>query len=305
MSAQIANRERLKHGAKLFSSVILPRLFVPILCIAVSISASARDEDLISIRGAPVAAEPVNAAAAQIKKDTGLEFRIVTDGGSGGAVASIGEDVVDVAVLSRKVTPREHAAFPERKFTEAQFGSQALLIVVPEQVWTSGVHAISKDQLRDIYEGRLKNWKALGGEDRKVVFYNRDTRSSAWELLMFFLFDDTRKAPAVEAEALAEPSDVTTAVEYNGGSISVLEYNAKRPEAVRALGIRLEDGTVAEPTPKNIASGKYDLARPLVILTARKPSGKIRRFVEFMLSPSGQSFVKATGHIPMAELPAE
>ncbi len=305
MSAQIANRERLNQASKFLSSVISLRLFIPIFCIAVCISASARDEALISIRGAEVAAEPLNAAAAQIKKDTGLEFRIVTEGGSGGAVASIGEDVVDVAVLSRKVMPREHAAYPERKFTEAQFGKQALLIVVPEQVWKAGVHAISKDQLRDIYEGRLKNWKALGGEDRKLVFYNRDTRSSAWELLMFYLYDDTRKAPPVEAEVLTDSSDVTTAVEYNGGSISVLEYNAKRPDAVRALGIRLEDGTVAEPTPKNIASGKYDLARPLVLLTARKPAGKIRRFVEFMLSPSGQSFVKKVGHIPIAELEAE
>jgi hypothetical protein len=123
---------------------------------------------------------------------------------------------------------------------------QALFVVVPGAVWKSGVHALTKDQFRDIYEGRVKNWKALGGEDRKIVFYNRDVRSSAWEMLMLFLYEDARKAPPSDAEVLVEPSDVTTAVEYNGGSICVLEYNAPRPEALHTLGIRQPDGSVVE-----------------------------------------------------------
>ena len=282
--------------------MIFPRLPIAIAAAMLAVAVHARAEELISIRGAQVAAEPVNAAAAQIKKDTGLEFRIVTEGGSGGAVSALGEDVVDVALLSRKVSVREHADWPSRKFHEARIGQQALVIVVPEPVWNGGVHALTKEQFRNIYEGRVKNWKAVGGPDRKVVFYNRDLRSSAWELLMFFLYEDTRKAPPSEAEVLAEPSDVTTAVEYNGGSISVLEYNAKRPAAVRALGIRLPDDSVVEPTAANVASGKYELARPLVIATARKPAGKVRRFVEFMLGPEGQAFVKMTGHLSNAEL---
>ena len=282
--------------------MIFPRFPIAIAAAMLAVAVHARAEELISIRGAQVAAEPVNAAAAQIKKDTGLEFRIVTEGGSGGAVSALGEDVVDVALLSRKVSVREHADWPNRKFHEARIGQQALVIVVPEAVWNGGVHALTKEQFRNIYEGRVKNWKAVGGPDRKVVFYNRDLRSSAWELLMFFLYEDTRKAPPSEAEVLAEPSDVTTAVEYNGGSISVLEYNAKRPAAVRALGIRLPDDSVVEPTAANVASGKYELARPLVIATARKPAGKVRRFVEFMLGPEGQAFVKMTGHLSNAEL---
>ena len=272
------------------------------LLAAIAITVPARADELISIRGAQVAAEPVNAAAEQIKKDTGLEFRIVTESGSSGAVAAIAEDVAEVALLSRKMQPQEHAGWPEKVFHEVQFGAQALLIVVPPQVWDGGVHSLTKDQLRDIYEGRVKNWKALGGPDRKVVFYNRDVRTSSWEMLMFFLYEDTRKAPPSGAEILVEPSDVTSAVEFNGGSISVLEFAAPRPAAIHALGIRLADGSVIEPTGKNIASGKYALARPLVIATPRKPAGRVRRFVEFMLGPAGQSFLKKTGHLSNADL---
>ena len=302
MPGSFAKGARAAENAAHFFREMHLKIPAAILSAMLTLVAFTRADELISIRGAQVAAEPVNAAAARIKKGMGLEFHIVTDGGSGGAVAGIGEDVVDVALLSRKILPGEHANWPDRKFHEAQFGRQALLVVVPDQVWNSGVHALAKEQLRDIYEGRVKNWKTLGGQDRKIVFYNRDVRGSVWELFMVFLYDDTRKAPPSEAEVLVEPSDVTTAVEYNGGSISVLEYNAQRPAAVHALGIRLDDGTVAEPTPANIASGRYELARPLVIATSRKPAGKVRRFVEFMLGDEGQAFVKKTGHVTNAEL---
>ena len=103
-------RKRVPH---VFSEMH-PRLPIAILCATLAAAAFARADELISLRGAQVAAEPVTAAAAQIKKDLGLEFRVVTEGGSGGAVGGIAEDVVDAALLSRKLTPREHASWPDR-----------------------------------------------------------------------------------------------------------------------------------------------------------------------------------------------
>ncbi len=288
-----------------FPAVIFSRPVIAALCATLATSMEAHAEELIAIRGAQVAAEPVTAAAAAIRKETGLEFRIVTEGGSAGAIASIAEDVAEVALLSRKIKPQEHAAWPEKAFQEVRFGEQALLIVVPAQVWDGGIHAITKDQLRDIYEGRLKNWKALGGPDRKITFYNRDARTSAWELLMAFLYEDTRKAPPSEAEVLVEPSDVTTAVEFSGGAICVLEFAAQKPAAVHSLGIRLADGSVVEPTAKEIAAGRYELSRALIIATPRKPAGKVRRFVDFMLGPAGQPFLNQTGHLSNADLDAK
>jgi ABC-type phosphate transport system substrate-binding protein len=194
--------------------IMLPRPSIAFVCALLALALPTRADELISIRGAVAASEPVTAAAAAIKKETGLSFHVVTEGGSGGAVASIADEIADVALLSRKVTVREHASWPERKFSEERLGMQALVIVVPEQVWNAGVHSLTKDQFRDIYEGAVGNWKALGGADRKIVFYNRDVRSSAWELLVAFLYDDTRKAPpstASRSRAMSRPAWNTTA----------------------------------------------------------------------------------------------
>ena len=179
---------------------------------------------------------------------------------------------------------------------------QALVAVVPEQVWTSGVHALTREQLRNIYEGKITNWKQVGGGDEPLVFYTRPVGRSVWELFMVFLYEDTRKAPATEAEVVAEAGDVAISVEFNARAISVMEFGSFKAGRLHALGIKLADGSVVEATAENIASGRYAIARPLMMITARKPTGNIRKFVEFMLGPKGQEFVKKTGHVPNAEL---
>jgi phosphate transport system substrate-binding protein len=272
------------------------------LCAVFAASLPVHAAEQISIRGSLAGAEAVTAAAAQIKKDIGLEFRVVTEGGNSTAIAGMADDVVDVAVTNRALTPRERATWPARNFVETRMGMQALVVVVPDQVWTSGVHALTKEQLRDIYEGKTTNWKALGGHDEPLVFYSRPVSRSVWELTMAFLYEDTRKAPLTEAEVVAEAGDVAISVEFNGRSISVMEYGSFTGGRLHALGIKLADGSVVEPTSANIASGRYPIARPLMMITARKPAGNVRKFVEFMLGPKGQEFVKKTGHVPNAEL---
>ena len=272
------------------------------VCALLSLSLALHAADEISVRGSTAAAEPVAAAAAQIKKDIDVEFRVVTEGGNATAIAGMAEDVVDVAVASRALTARERGEWPARNFVETRMGMQALVVVVPDQVWEGGVHALTKEQMRDIYEGKITNWKAVGGAEGPLVFYTRPVGGSVWELFTAFLYEDTRKAPMSTAETLGEPSDVSVSVEFNSKAISVLEFGSFKGGHLHALGIKLPDGSIVEPTTANIASGRYAIARPLMMITARKPAGAVRRFVEYMLSPAGQEFVKKTGHVTNAEL---
>lgn len=258
-----------------------------------------------SIRGAAVAVEPVNAAADRIKKDLGFDIRVSTEGGNAAAVASMAQELADIALTSRGMNPRESAFWPGKNFVESQMGMQALAIVVPDEVWRSGVRSISREQLRGIYESKLTNWRDLGGDDRAIVFYGREVTGSVWEMLMIFLYEDVRKAPLSRAEILADSGEVATGVRFNSGSISVMELGHFREGPIHALGIKLPDGSVVEPTAANVASKRYPIARPLMMITSRKPTGGVRRFIDFMLGPVGQEFVKKTGHIPNAELMAE
>ena len=249
-----------------------------------------------------MAARALAVAAPTLDKDYGIRLNFVAEPSGLDLVDKLGRDVFDVALVTRKLTGQEVALRPEKKFTETLFGRQAVLVVVPDQVWQNGVRSLTKDQLRAIYEDEIKNWKSLGGEDRAITYFNRESGRGIWDLFMIFLYGDVRKAPLSKAEVLNDANDVRTSVEFNGGSISLLEYGEMQGDRVHALGIKQPDGTVVEPTPENFANGKYELSRPLYFVTGKQPTGKIRAFIEFMLGKAGQECVQKSGHVPVMEL---
>lgn len=121
-------------------------------------------------------------------------------------------------------------------------------------------------------------------------------------MFVIWLYDDVRKAPLSKAEVLDTPDEVRDTVEFNSGSISLLEYGEMPKAGLRALAVELDNGNVVEPTLANIASSKYPLSRPLLLVTSGKPTGAIKAMLGFMLGEKGQAAVKKAGHVTLAEL---
>ena len=261
---------------------------------------SAQAQDLISIRGSTVVARALAVAAPALEKDLGIKLNFVAETAGIELADKLGREVFDIALYTRRVSAQESALRPDKKFTESLIGRQAVLIVVPDQIWNSGLRALTKEQFRSIYEGDVKNWKQVGGPDRPVVYFNREAGRGIWDLYMIFLYGDVRRAPLSKAEVLNDANEIRTAVEFNGGSLSILEYGEMKGEHIHALGVKLEDGTIVEPTPENIAVGKYELSRPLYLVTGKNPTGKIREMIEYMLSKEGQECVAKAGHLPLS-----
>ena len=259
-------------------------------------------EDTITVRGSSVVAVPLALMADAVKEEIGVEFKVVTEGGSSDAIFRMAGGYIDVALSTHYMAAGEKAEHPEKIFKEILIGRQALGVVVSDTVWRSGVHALTKEQLRGIYEREITNWKQLGGEDRDLTYFNRPVGQGVWDLFMIFLYSDARKAPLSKAEVLSESGDVLTTVEFNNGAISVMNFAEVKGEGIHALGIKLADGTVIEPTFENIASGRYELSRPLLAITGKQTTGKLGKFLKFLLGEKGQAAVKKAGCVTNAEL---
>jgi phosphate transport system substrate-binding protein len=283
------------RGMKILSAIIA-------LC-ALSMG-SLRAEDTITVRGSSVVAVPLALMADSIKEAVGIEFKVVTDGGSSDAIFRMAGGYIDVALSTRYMTACEKAEYPDKTFKETLIGKQALGVVVSDTVWQSGIHALTKEQLRGIYEREITNWKQVGGEDRDLTYFNREVGRGAWDLFMIFLYGDARKAPLSKAEVLSDSGDVLTTIEFNNGAISIMNLSEVKGEGIHALGLKLADGTVVEPTFENIASGRYELSRPLLAITGRQPTGKHRKFLDFLIGEKGQAVVKKAGCVTNAELKA-
>lgn len=280
----------------------MKRAVLSLAAILLFANASSAADRFITIRGSRLVGEPIAAASEAMKEAIDIEYRVVGDAAES-AIYSVGEGVVDIALSTRPLAPEERANWPSKTFNEALIGKQAVVFVVPKQVWEGGIRALTKEQFRQIYEGEVKNWKELGGPDRTITFFNRSVGQGIWDLAMIFIYEQVRRAPLSKAEVLATPKEVITSVEFNGGSISMLEFGSFKPtDYIHALGIKLADGSVVEPTLANIADGKYALSRPLLIITSKRPTGKVRDFIEFMQSKKGQVFIKDAGHVPLADL---
>ena len=259
-------------------------------------------EDTITVRGSAVVAMSLTLASDAIKEALGIEFKVVTEGGSSDAIYRMAGGYIDVALSTHYMAAGERAEHPDKTFHELLIGRQVLAVVVSDMVWRSGVHALSKDEIRRIYEHEITNWKQLGGEDRELTYFNREIARGVWDLFMIFLYGDARKAPNSKAEVLVSSDDVRTVLEFNAGAISIIDLPEVKGESLHALGIKMADGTVINPTPENIASGRYELNRPMLAITAKQMTGKLHKLFDFLVGEKGQACVKKAGGVTLAEM---
>ena len=69
--------------------------------------------------------------------------------------------------------------------------------------------------------------------------------------------------------------------------------------SIRAIPIMVS-GTPVEPTVENILSGKYPIARPLLMITKGEASGLAKDYLAFLAGPSGQAILIEEGFVPLA-----
>ena len=172
-------------------------------------------------------------------------------------------------------------------------------MIVSRPVYESGVKALSKEQLKAIYESKVKNWKEVGGFDRPIVFFNKEPGRGTWEVFAEFLYGRASLAPKVFHPEVGANQEARSKVGAHVSAISQLSAAwAEGRLEVRPLAI-LNDGKAIEPTLGNIKTGTYPLRRPLVLLTNGEPKGAIGKFIDYLRSPPGQQIVKKYGYVPL------
>jgi phosphate transport system substrate-binding protein len=269
-----------------------------------ALACSLRAEETIRLQGSSVVAAALSLAAPQLR-DLGIPIAINTEGGTGSGVVGLGDDKADIGMAVRHTLADERAQFPDKQFSEVQVASQAIAMLVPRDVWEAGVHAISRQQIQAIYEGKLTNWKLLGGEDRAIKFFNGERGRGVWEFFAVWIYGDIRKAPlGTQWETVIDGEDARNTVEFNAGSISLASPRWADGKAVFALAIKDDQGNPVEPTLANIAAKKYPLVRPLLLIFVDRPTGLKKKVLDFMLGDRGQSIFKKIDLIPMSDLSA-
>jgi phosphate transport system substrate-binding protein len=244
----------------------------------------------------------VSEAAEVLRARKGMQIQVDTQGGSSGGIAALGDGRAEVAMISRPVEDDDRTKYPKVRFHPVPIGMDAVAIIVSRDVWEGGVKSLSRAQAQQIYEGKVKNWKEVGGPDRRIVFYNKEPGRGTWEVFAKWLYGDPKKAPSVSFPEVGANEETRTKVSTTRGAMSQLSSSWADNKQVFALGIRGEDGRVIVPTPANIANGTYPLIRQLSVVTDGEPKGEAKVLIDFLLGLEGQNLVRKHGYLALGDL---
>jgi phosphate transport system substrate-binding protein len=257
--------------------------------------------DVLKINGSTTVNLPVAEAAEILRAKQSMQIQVDTQGGSSGGISSLGDGLVEIAMSSKPLTEEDRTKYPNTKFHPVQIGADAVALVVSRDVADGGVRAVTKEQAQQIYEGKLTNWKQIGGPDRRIVFFNKEPGRGTWEVFAHWLYGSAKNAPSVSLPEVGGNEEARNKVASTRGAISQLSASWADGKKVVTLGIQTEDGIIL-PLSAEIAAGRYPMSRPLFLITNGEPAGDAKTFVEFMLSPEGQALVKKHGYLGIADL---
>ncbi len=235
----------------------------------------------------------------QINPDVSIS---VTGGGSGTGIAALMNGTVDIANASRSIKPEEIEAIKANGNEPVEFviARDAIAVVVNPN---NPVNELTLQQISDIYSGKIKNWKEVGGEDRPIVRLSRETNSGThvYFLEKVLRLGDKNNQTFFSAETLLLPSSegIGAEVRQNPNAIGYdgLGYVTHDMKVV-AVAQDAGDPYVL-PSANSVNRGDYPIARDLYMYTNGQPADVIATYLNWILSPDAQEIVTELGFVPI------
>lgn len=204
----------------------------------------------------------------------------VQGGGSGVGIEQAITGTIDLGASSRDLKDEEKSQGLE----EYVICKDGIAVIVHKN---NAVKNLTVEQIKDIYAGKVTNWKEVGGADAKIAVINREsgsgTRGAFEELVMG---KDTPLAKSVEQNSTGA---VKSAVAADKNAIGYVSLTGLSEEvyAVTVNEVKAEPATIKE--------GKYPIARPFLYVTKGSPSELAQEFYAFIESDEGQQIIEEEG----------
>jgi phosphate transport system substrate-binding protein len=228
----------------------------------------------------------------------------VLGGGSGTGIAALINGTCDIANHSRPMKDKEVQMAKDKGITPHVFiiAVDGLSVILNEN---NPISKLTMDQIGAIYRGEIKNWREVGGPNRAISLYGRQSNSGTY---VFFqehvLKKQNYSADMMRMNGNAQIVEGVTQDRYGIGYVGVgyvVDAQGNVKKGIKILNVS-KDGNSKAYSPLNKAavdSGDYPIARSLFQSTAGVPSGAVLDFIKFEISPEGQKIVEREGFFPI------
>lgn len=221
----------------------------------------------------------------------------VTGGGSGVGIAALQNKTTDLCNSSRKIKAAEIAtcvaAFGKRP-TEYKVALDGLSVYVHE---ASPLKEITLEQLEQIFTGKIRNWKELGGSDAPITVYSRENSSGTYE----FFKEHVLKGKDFVASAQTMPGTAALLQAVAKDQSGIGYGGAAYGKGAKALLVKKDAGSPGvEPTEENVLKGTYPIWRYLyVYVNPALDKGEVSTYLNWIRGDEGQALVKEVGYFPL------
>jgi len=266
------------------------------LLIALLIAAPAFAAKPISIKGSDTMVI-MNARLAEtfMAKQPGTAIQ-VTGGGSGVGIASLINGTTDIAASSRPIKTSEIDKLKSRFATVGYsypIARDGLSVYLNS---ANPVKELTVAQIRDIYTGRITNWKQVGGRDASIILYSRENSSGTYQYFKDNVLMGKDYSP--RAQTLQGTAAVVNAVAQDANGIGY--GGAAYAKGIRFAAVKKDAKSPAVlPSLETVRDGSYPITRFLYLYTRVKPSKEMKAFIDWATGPEGQQIVTKVGYFPV------
>ena len=213
-------------------------------------------------------------------KNEGVSIEVQQIGSSAGIKNAI-DGTSQIGMASRDLKDEEKAA----GLKETQIAIDGIAVITNKN---NTVKDLTLEQVKDIYTGKITNWKEVGGADAEIVVVSREdgsgTRDGFQEIVGFESKDLTSNAQISDGSG-----NIKTTVQGNENAIGYISFGYL-DDSINAVKI----GGV-EPKEENVYNDKYPISRPFLLVTKGEASGDAKSFIDYVLSDAGQKTIEKQG----------
>ncbi|MCX6030687.1 MAG: PstS family phosphate ABC transporter substrate-binding protein [Chloroflexi bacterium] len=224
----------------------------------------------------------------------------VTGGGSGTGIAALINGTTDIANASRGMKKEELDAAQKNGIAPVEFtvARDAIAIVVNP---ANPVNGLTLQQLSDIYQGKITNWRQVGGVDRPIVLLSRESNSGTYVYFLENVLRLGKKSDLLfSPDTLLMPSSEGISVEVRQNP-NALGYDGLGYVTAdqKVVAVAKDAGSsYVKPSVATVNDGSYPISRPLFMYTAGQPTGQVKDYLDWIVH-DGQALVVELGFVPL------
>jgi len=232
--------------------------------------------------------------AAAYEKKTGVKIDF-KGGGATKGIREVATHTVDIGGTCRHTLEDPGSFFDhpaERRILLTPVAWDALVVIVHKD---NPVSDITIEQIRQIYTGKLTNWKELGGHDAAIDLYVRKGKISGVGRTVRELIFNNYDQEFVAKHVVASSGPLERAIQETPSGVGITGVSSAR----KLKNAKILNLGGKEATYENIKDGHYVLYRPLYMVTHMQDSNpEVKKFLAFVMGEEGKKVMRSVGTVP-------